>query len=116
MGLGRLLAAALLVAGAATSTATAAETALVGARIYLAPDAPAIESGTILIRDGRIAAVGRSGERQDDGGSQRGGERPVRRHRLEAQPLRRGRPQHGRRQCAAGKGDQNRKVSITRQS
>ncbi|MEN1939804.1 amidohydrolase family protein [Luteimonas sp. MJ174] len=36
----------------------AADTALVGARIYPAPDAAVIERGTILVRDGRIAAVG----------------------------------------------------------
>jgi imidazolonepropionase-like amidohydrolase len=32
--------------------------ALVGAKIYLSPSAPPIESGTILVRDGRIASVG----------------------------------------------------------
>jgi imidazolonepropionase-like amidohydrolase len=40
--------------------AAAAELAIVDARIYPAPDAPAIERGTVLVRDGRIAAVGPS--------------------------------------------------------
>lgn len=38
--------------------ATAADLAIVNARVYPAPDAPPVERGTVLIRDGRIAAVG----------------------------------------------------------
>lgn len=56
----RLVCAALL-AGAA-SLASAEELAIVGARIYPAPDAPAIERGTVLVRDGVITAVGASSE------------------------------------------------------
>lgn len=52
----RTLAALLLVSAAAW--ATAQDLALVGARLYPAPDAPAIERGTVLVRDGRIAAIG----------------------------------------------------------
>lgn len=40
----------------------AADLAIVGARIYPAPDADPIERGTVLVRDGRIAAVGASDE------------------------------------------------------
>jgi imidazolonepropionase-like amidohydrolase len=32
--------------------------AIAGARIYTSPDAPALEDGVIIVRDGRIAAVG----------------------------------------------------------
>lgn len=39
--------------------ASAADLAIVGARIHAAPDADTIERGTVLVRDGRIAAVGR---------------------------------------------------------
>jgi imidazolonepropionase-like amidohydrolase len=35
---------------------------LTGATVYPAPDQPAIRDGVVLIRDGRIAAVGRRGE------------------------------------------------------
>ncbi len=38
--------------------AAAAELAIVGARIYPAPDAEPIENGTVLVREGRIVAVG----------------------------------------------------------
>lgn len=40
----------------------AEELAIVGAKIYPAPDAEAIEQGTVLVRDGRIAAVGLVGD------------------------------------------------------
>lgn len=45
---------------AAASPAMAADLAIVDARIYPAPDAPAIERGTVLVSDGRIAEVGPS--------------------------------------------------------
>jgi imidazolonepropionase-like amidohydrolase len=51
------VAAACLLVGLA-SPAWAAELAIVGARVYTAPDAPPIERGTVLMRDGRITAVG----------------------------------------------------------
>ncbi|HYG05986.1 MAG TPA: amidohydrolase family protein [Stenotrophomonas sp.] len=38
--------------------AAAEELALVGARVYAAPDAAPLDDATILVRDGRIAAVG----------------------------------------------------------
>jgi imidazolonepropionase-like amidohydrolase len=40
----------------------AAPLALTGATIYPSPDQPAIRNGVVLLRDGRIAAVGRHGE------------------------------------------------------
>lgn len=40
------------------TTATAGELAVVHARIYASPGAPAIEDGSVIVRDGRIAAVG----------------------------------------------------------
>ncbi len=40
----------------------AASLALTGATIYPSPDQPVIRNGVILLRDGRIAAVGRHGE------------------------------------------------------
>ncbi|HEX5686857.1 MAG TPA: amidohydrolase family protein [Ideonella sp.] len=52
----RVLASAWLCA--ASMPAIADELAIVGARLYTAPDAAAIERGTVLVRDGRIAAVG----------------------------------------------------------
>ena len=52
----RVLVAMLL--GAAASLAAAEDLAIVGARIYPAPDAAPIERGTVLVSDGRIAAVG----------------------------------------------------------
>jgi imidazolonepropionase-like amidohydrolase len=39
-------------------SAMAADLAIVDARVYPAPDAAPIERGTVLVRDGRIAAVG----------------------------------------------------------
>ncbi len=42
--------------------APAAPLALTGATIYPAPDQPAIRDGVVLLRDGRIAAVGRRSE------------------------------------------------------
>lgn len=56
----RLLCAALL--AIAACVASAEELAIVGARIYPAPDAPAIERGTVLVRDGVIRAVGASAD------------------------------------------------------
>jgi len=54
-----MFAAALAVA--MTGTANAADVALTHARIYAAPDAAPIADGTILIHDGRIAALGAGG-------------------------------------------------------
>ncbi len=51
---GHLLAIGLL----CSFPASAADLAIVGARIHAAPDAETIERGTVLVRDGRIAAVG----------------------------------------------------------
>lgn len=42
--------------------AAAADLAIVDARIYPSPGAAAIERGTVVLRDGRIAAVGPSGQ------------------------------------------------------
>ena len=47
----------LLDALAATTPAQSTPLALTHARIYPAPDAPPIDNGTVLIREGRIAAV-----------------------------------------------------------
>jgi imidazolonepropionase-like amidohydrolase len=54
----RLAIAAFLCLSALAAPALADDVAIVGARIYAAPDAPAIEDGTVLIHDGKIAAVG----------------------------------------------------------
>ncbi len=62
----RALAGALLVSIA--TPAAAQELAVVGARVYPAPDAAPIDDATVWIRDGRIAAVGpRSGITLPDG-------------------------------------------------
>jgi len=53
-----LLALAALVAA---MPAAARDVAVVGARLYAAPDAAAIDDSIVLIHDGRIAAVGRRG-------------------------------------------------------
>lgn len=45
---------------ACTWAAMAADLAIVDARVYPAPDAAPIERGTVLVRDGRIVAVGPS--------------------------------------------------------
>ena len=55
------LAAAMVWAGP-WSPAWAAELAIVGARVYPAPDAAPIERGTVLMRDGLIAVVGAADE------------------------------------------------------
>jgi imidazolonepropionase-like amidohydrolase len=47
---------------ASVAQSPAAPLALTGATIYPSPDLPAIRNGVILLRDGRIAAVGRHGE------------------------------------------------------
>ncbi len=59
-----LAAAALVLAAslALLAPARAADLAIVGARIYTAPDATPIESGTVLVRNGRIAAVGNAAQ------------------------------------------------------
>jgi len=46
---------------AAKAAPHAVDTAIVGARILVAPDAPAIERGVVLLRGGRIEAVGAVG-------------------------------------------------------
>src|SRR5215467_13795859 len=51
-------AAALAICLLAAAGARAADLAIVAARIYRGPDAPAIEGGTLLVRDGKIAALG----------------------------------------------------------
>lgn len=51
----RLLAVALVLW---SGTCAAQDMAIVGARVFPAPDAAALEDATVLIRDGRIAAVG----------------------------------------------------------
>ena len=48
----------LLVGLLCSLPAAAADIAIVGARIYPAPDSAVIEQGTAILRDGRIAAVG----------------------------------------------------------
>lgn len=62
--------AALLWLGSA-SPAQAADLALIGAKVYTAPDAPPIERGTVLMRDGRITAVGPAGKVAVPRGAQR---------------------------------------------
>lgn len=52
-----LVAAACLLISFGTA-AGATELAIVGAKVYTAPDAAPIERGTVLMRDGRITAVG----------------------------------------------------------
>jgi imidazolonepropionase-like amidohydrolase len=54
-----LVLALVLLAG---SPVPAAEIAIVGARILPSPDVPAIDRGTVLVRDDRIVAVGPAGE------------------------------------------------------
>ena len=49
---------------------SAADLALVGGRIYTAPDAAPLTNGTVLIHDGRIAAIG-AGTLKLPGGIQR---------------------------------------------
>jgi imidazolonepropionase-like amidohydrolase len=58
----RTLALASLLLVPAATAQTAAPIALTGATVYPAPDQPAIPNAVILLRDGRIAAVGRRGE------------------------------------------------------
>ncbi len=65
-----LFSAALVWLGLA-SPAQAADLALIGAKIYTAPDAPPIERGTVLMRDGRITAVGPAGKVAVPRGAQR---------------------------------------------
>jgi imidazolonepropionase-like amidohydrolase len=48
----------LALAFVATLQSRASDLALVGAKIYLSPSEPPIESGTILVRSGRILSVG----------------------------------------------------------
>lgn len=53
---------ALLAGPAFALAANAADLAIVGAKIYPSPAAPPIERGTIVVRDGRIDAVGPANE------------------------------------------------------
>jgi imidazolonepropionase-like amidohydrolase len=57
----RVVIVAALIATVSWSPARAGELAIVGATVYTAPDAEPIERGTVLLRDGRIAAVGAEG-------------------------------------------------------
>lgn len=54
---------------AAAAPAMAGDLAIVDARIYPAPDAPVIERGTVLVRDGRIVEVGPSAAVDVPGGT-----------------------------------------------
>ena len=54
----RLAALAITAALALAPQARAADLAIVGARIYPSPTAAPIEAGTVLVHDGRIAAIG----------------------------------------------------------
>jgi len=49
-------------AGEGLAQAPAASLALTGATIYPSPEHPAIHDGVVLLRGGRIAAVGRRSE------------------------------------------------------
>ncbi len=49
---------ATLFLGALCAPAAASEIAIVGARVYPAPDAAPLDDATILLRDGRITAMG----------------------------------------------------------
>lgn len=61
MRMRQLVVTILAAAGLAWSaTAVSAELAIVDARIYVSPEAEAIERGTVLVRDGRIATVDRT--------------------------------------------------------
>jgi len=67
-----LVTAALALGGAPTATVLAQDVvALTGARLIDGTGAPAIEQGTIVIRDGRIAAVGASNAVQIPNGARR---------------------------------------------
>jgi len=57
-----LPAAGLVVAISLVLSAQAAGLALVGATIYPGPDRPPIPNGIVLVRDGKIAAVGSRSE------------------------------------------------------
>lgn len=50
--------------------ATAGELAVVHAKIYTSPGAPAIEDGSVIVRDGRIIAVGPASETRPGHGAQ----------------------------------------------
>jgi len=52
----------VLTAVACAGPVLARDLAIVDARILPAPDAPVVDNGTVLVRDGRIVAVGRDGE------------------------------------------------------
>jgi imidazolonepropionase-like amidohydrolase len=49
---------AALLAWAAPRAAEAGDLAVVGAKVYPSPTAPAVENATVVVRDGRITAVG----------------------------------------------------------
>ena len=71
-GLSFSLVAAIAFGGLTSNTALAQDVvALTGARLIDGTGAPAVEQGTIVIRDGRIAAVGASDDVDIPGGAQR---------------------------------------------
>lgn len=55
---GKAVLSAIALYAACTCAALAADLAIVGARVYPAPEAAPIDHGTVVVRDGRIAAVG----------------------------------------------------------
>lgn len=71
-GLSFSLLAAVALGGLSSNTALAQNVvALTGARLIDGTGAPAVEQGTIVIRDGRIAAIGASDDVDIPGGAQR---------------------------------------------
>jgi predicted amidohydrolase YtcJ len=62
MRLRRTLLLFLVLAFFATGRSHASDLALVGAKIYLSPNEPPVESGATLVHNGRILSVGPSAE------------------------------------------------------
>ncbi|HUG21893.1 amidohydrolase family protein [Piscinibacter sp.] len=62
MKIDRLIVATAIVLAGHWSPARAGDLAIVGAKVYVAPDAAPIARATVLMRDGRIAAVGAADE------------------------------------------------------
>ena len=58
MQLRTMLLALCLCGAQGAAVASAAELAIIGTRVYPAPDAEPIDNATVLVRDGRIVAVG----------------------------------------------------------
>ena len=67
--LGLTLLLSLVLAFLATAQGHSADLALVGAKIYLSPSEPPIESGTILVHNGHILSVGPIAEIKAPSGS-----------------------------------------------